>query len=98
VGEPFRRPEARLSAYKLPSEALGGKLTPPQWCKEPGGGETGPTVSSACDSLAREGVCLLAAALHDACYFVVIEPFQGGGRASKNLLHTCSKGEWLKRM
>jgi hypothetical protein len=81
VGEPFRRPEARLSAYKLPSEALGGKLTPPQWCKEPGGGETGPTVSSACDSLAREGVCLLAAALHDACYFVVIEPFQGGGRA-----------------
>jgi hypothetical protein len=29
----------------------------------------------------REGVCLLAAALHDACYFVVIEPFQGGGRA-----------------
>lgn len=24
---------------------------------------------------------MLAAALHDACYFVVIEPFQGGGRA-----------------
>jgi hypothetical protein len=24
---------------------------------------------------------LPAAALHDGCYFVVIEPFQGGGRA-----------------
>ncbi len=80
-GRVFPTPGGQLGTHKLPSEALGGKLTPPNGARNPAEAHTGTTVSSACDSLAREGVCSPAAALHDGCYFVVIEPFQGGGRA-----------------
>ena len=45
----FRDRKGNSAHTNFPQRHRGGKLTPPQWCKEPGGGETGPTSSSTCD-------------------------------------------------